>query len=130
VSDEVGFSEPKKERKKMPGESYAISQGSRCHHRNKPHIYTEDNTSHIGEEVEVHLSPQEWLEMPERTGNGKHPQEPHQMLILDSDRPSCKQRGRVFLTMLQKTQHGILNDRFELKTHPLHARCSKMKKPP
>ena len=37
------------------------------------------------------------------------------MPFLNSDRPSSKQRGRVFLRMLEKTHHIIVNGRFEPK---------------
>jgi hypothetical protein len=40
------------------------------------------------------------------------------MPFLDNDRPSSKQRGRVFLKMLEKTHHIILNGRFEPKNSP------------
>ena len=40
------------------------------------------------------------------------------MPFLDSDRPSSKQRSRVFLRMLEKTHHIILNGRFEPKNSP------------
>jgi len=42
--------------------------------------------------------------LPGRVGDDKHPLEPPQMPFLDSDRPSSKQRGRVFLKILEKTQ--------------------------
>jgi len=56
--------------------------------------------------------------LPGRVGDDKHPLEPPQMPFQDSDRPSSKQRGRVFLKMLEKTHHIILNGRFEPKNSP------------
>jgi len=85
---------------------------------NEPNVYAGDNTSHVGEEIEAHLSSQEMSKLPERVGDDKHPLEPPQMPFLDSDRPSSKQRGRVFLKMPEKTHHIILNSRFELNNSP------------
>jgi len=76
---------------------------------NETHIYAGDNTSHVGEEIEAHLSSQEISKLPGRVGDDKHPPEPPQMSFLDSDKTSSKQRGRVFLKMLEKTHHIILN---------------------
>ena len=82
---------------------------------NESRIYAGDNNSHVGEEIEAHLSSQEISKLPERVGDDKHPPEPPQIPFLDSDRPSSKQRGRVFLKMLEKTHHIMLNGRFEPK---------------
>jgi len=87
-------------------------------HPNEPHIYAGDNNSHVGEEIEAYLSSQHISKLPERVGDDKHPPEPSQMPFLDSDRPSSKQMGRVFLKILEKTQHIILNGRFEPKNSP------------
>jgi len=87
-------------------------------HPNEPHIYAGDNNSHVGEEIEAYLSSQHISKLPERVGDDKHPPEPPQMPFLDSDRPSSKQMGRVFLKILEKTQHIILNGRFEPKNSP------------
>jgi len=76
---------------------------------NEPHIYAVDNNSHVGGEIEAHLSQQEILELPERIDDDKHTPEPPQMPFLDGDRPSSKQRGRAFIRMLEKTHHIILN---------------------
>jgi len=66
---------------------------------NEPLIYAGDNNSYVGEEIEAHLSSQEISKLPERVGDDKHPPELPQIPFLDSDRPSSKHRGRVFLKM-------------------------------
>jgi len=85
---------------------------------NEPHIYTRDNNSRVGKEIKARLSPQEILKVPERIDNDKHPPEPPQMPFLNSDRPSSKQRWRVFWRMLEKTHHIILNGWFEPENSP------------
>jgi len=63
---------------------------------NEPYIYAGDNNSHVGEKIEVHLSQRDISKVSARIGDDKRPPEPPQMPFLDNDRPSSKQRGRVF----------------------------------
>jgi len=46
-------------------------------HPNEPHIYAGDINSHVGEEIEAHLSSQEISKLPERVGDDKHPPKHH-----------------------------------------------------
>jgi len=87
---------------------------------NEVHIYAGDNNSHVGEEIEAHQSSQEISKLPERVGDDKNPLEPPQMPFLDSDRPTCKQRGKVFLKMLEHTHHIKRPIRTKKLTHCIH----------
>ena len=44
---------------------------------NEPHIHAGDNNSHVGEEIEAHLSPQESLKLSERIGDENTPPNHH-----------------------------------------------------